>query len=118
MEGSPEADKNLVEISFHAILEKTTSTIMKIQGTLQGNKVLILIDSGSTHNFISEQVVQKAGLPIQIIPSFSVQIGNKDAIHCNQICHDVEVQLLSLNITQDYYPFSIGGADLVLGING
>ena len=48
---------DLAEISFHAILGKTIGTTMKIQGTLRGYQVLILIDSGSTHNFIYEKLV-------------------------------------------------------------
>ncbi|KAD2393475.1 hypothetical protein E3N88_40452 [Mikania micrantha] len=35
---------------------------------------------------------------------------------CSRICKDITLQMLDLKLTQDYYPFSIGGADVVLGI--
>ncbi|PWA74286.1 hypothetical protein CTI12_AA219250 [Artemisia annua] len=121
-----EADKNeheerinqqdMAEISFHAILGKTSGTTMKVEGTLEGRKVLILIDSGSTHNFISTSLVKQLGLKVSTVPSFGVQIGNGQIIQCNQICCDLSLVLPGLKITEDYFPFSIGGADLVLGI--
>lgn len=53
-----EAPTDLVEIAFHAILGKTSSTVKKLQGTIQGRKVLILVDGGSTHNLISHRLVE------------------------------------------------------------
>lgn len=117
-DGTPDIDAqaNLAEISFHAILGKSDGTTMKLQGKIGSREVLILVDSGSTHNFVTENIVEDLKLPIQFVPSFGVQIGNGDVIRCNRICCNVEVQLPGLIIKQNYFPFSIGGADLVLGI--
>lgn len=55
-------------------------------------------------------------LPVKTIPGFGVQIGNVEIVRCNQLCVDVTIQLSDISITQDYYSFSMGGADLVLRI--
>ncbi|KAJ7949788.1 Ty3/gypsy retrotransposon protein [Quillaja saponaria] len=89
---------------------------MKLQGKVGKRDVLILVDSGSTHNFVSESIVQELHLMMQYVTPFGVQIGNGDIIRCNSICRNLDVQLPGLKITQDFFPFSIGGADLVLGI--
>ncbi|OIT28980.1 hypothetical protein A4A49_56216, partial [Nicotiana attenuata] len=107
---TPEAD--LAEISFHAILGHSVSATMKLQGSINQRQILILADSGSTHNFVAEPVVEELKIIIDIVPTFGVQIGNGDIIRCNKVCKNVTVQLPGLTITQDYYPFSIGGADL------
>jgi len=78
--------------------------------------VLILVDSGSTHNFISEALVEDLSLPTQNIHSFGVQIGNGQIVKCHKICPNLSIQLPGLVVIQDFYPFAIGGADLVLGI--
>ncbi|GKB34694.1 retrotransposon gag domain, retroviral aspartyl protease [Tanacetum coccineum] len=52
----------------------------------------------------------------QPLAPFGVQIGNRDVIRCGQICKNLPVQINDLKITQDFHPFSFGGADLVLGI--
>ncbi|GJT74384.1 retrotransposon gag domain, retroviral aspartyl protease [Tanacetum coccineum] len=54
--------QDMAEISFHAILRKTSGTTMKVEGTLEDRKVLTLVDSGSTHNFISALLVKQLGL--------------------------------------------------------
>ncbi|GJR70324.1 putative nucleotidyltransferase, ribonuclease H [Tanacetum coccineum] len=48
--------------------------------------------------------------------TFGVHIGNGDVIRCSKVCRDLSIQLGGLKVVQDFYPFSIGGADLVLGI--
>ncbi|GKD69848.1 retrotransposon gag domain, retroviral aspartyl protease [Tanacetum coccineum] len=108
--------QDMAEISFHAILSKTLGTTMKVEGTLEGRKVLTLVDSGSTHNFISTSLVKQLGLKVSTVPSFGVQIGNGKIIQCNQICCGFSLVLPGLKITEDYFPFFIRGADLVLGI--
>ncbi|KAI6694685.1 hypothetical protein NL676_022395 [Syzygium grande] len=111
-----ELETDFAEISLHAILGKASGTTMKLKGSLMGSLVLILVDSGSTYNFISLSLVASMNIPIEKIVPFGVQIGKGEVIRCNQVCRKVPVQLLGLQITQDFYPFTIGGADLVLGI--
>ncbi|GKD26537.1 retrotransposon gag domain, retroviral aspartyl protease, partial [Tanacetum coccineum] len=112
-----EADTNdVAEISLHAILGKPHPRTMKVQGMLHSTEVIILIDGGSTHNFISDVLVKDLHLNTQAVAPFGVQIGNGDFIRCGHICKNLPIQINELKIVQDFYPFSIGGADLVLGI--
>ncbi|VFQ65802.1 unnamed protein product [Cuscuta campestris] len=104
------------EISFNAILGRPTTTTMKLLGSISSKEVLLLVDSGSTHNFISDSVVRDLNLPTLSIPTFGVQIGDGSVVRCNQICKGIEVMISGLKITQDFYPFSLVGSDLVLGI--
>ena len=88
------------------LLGKRNGTTMKLIGTLGSRKVFLLVDSGSTHNFLSDSLVN----------DLKVQIGNGDVIRSSCLCQNIQVQLPGLTIIEDYYPFAIGGADLVLGI--
>ncbi|XP_076896743.1 uncharacterized protein LOC143549833 [Bidens hawaiensis] len=108
--------EGFAKISMYAIFGKSNITTMKLQGTLGTTEVLILVDCGSTHNFIFDTLVRELKMVSQFINPFGVQIGNDDIIKCNQLCKDVSVKLTDLTIVQDFYPFTIGGADLVLGI--
>nr|GEZ64655.1 Ty3/gypsy retrotransposon protein [Tanacetum cinerariifolium] len=103
-------------ISLHAVLGKPHPTTMKVHGKLNSIEVLILIDEGSTYNFISDILVIELKLVTQLVAPFVVQIGNGDVIRCGQICKDISLQVNDLKIIQDFYPFSLGEADLVLGI--
>ncbi|KAD5961742.1 hypothetical protein E3N88_13215 [Mikania micrantha] len=111
-----EDDAEFAKISFHVLFGQSVLTTMKLQGILGTAKVLILIDSGYTHNFISDKLVRDMQLTTHFISPFGVQIGNGDVIRCNQICKNLSLQLLDLKLSQDFYPFALGGADVVLGI--
>nr|GEY16782.1 hypothetical protein [Tanacetum cinerariifolium] len=100
----------------HAILAKPHPTTMKVRDNLHSTEVLILIDGGSTHNFISDVLVNELKLTSKPMAPFGVQIGNGDIIRCSNICKNLLVQVNELKITQDFHPFSLGAADLVLGI--
>ncbi|KAK9068701.1 hypothetical protein SSX86_012816 [Deinandra increscens subsp. villosa] len=112
----PDCTDEQAKISLHALFGQSSTTTMKLQGILGTTEVLILIDSGSTHNFISDKLVSDLKLITQFIPPFGVQIGNGDILRCNKLCKNISLQLSDLKVTQDFYMFALGGADVVLGI--
>ncbi|KAD3639974.1 hypothetical protein E3N88_29197 [Mikania micrantha] len=74
------------------------------------------LSNGSTHNFILDKLVNDLQLISQPITAFGVQIGDGNIIICNRMCKDVSLKLSNLLIIQDFYPFALGGDDVVLGI--
>ena len=58
---------DLGEISIHAILDKESTSTLKLEGTLCKHKVFMLVHSGSTHNFVAEEIVTKVGFAIKYI---------------------------------------------------
>lgn len=63
--GDPQ-ETDIAEISFHAILGHSVGTTMKLQGAINQRQVLILVDSGSTHNFVAESIVEEHKLPVEM----------------------------------------------------
>ena len=65
-----EEDQPIVELSINFVVGLSNSgTIMKVRGHIQGREVVILVDCGATHNFISEKLVK------------DLQIATKDTSH-------------------------------------
>ena len=48
-----EASQTVLEISLHALSGVSKPRTMRVTGLIRGRKLHILIDSGSTHNFVS-----------------------------------------------------------------
>lgn len=75
-------DANLMTISKEAMLSDETSRTIKLQGEVQGHLVTMLVDSGSSHCFVSDKFAhllrgaQKALVPIR------VRIANGSVLHC------------------------------------
>lgn len=52
------------EIVLQALTGSPIATFLRFQGSIRGVRVMILIDSRSTHNFLDSGVVKKVKIPI------------------------------------------------------
>ncbi|TXG63871.1 hypothetical protein EZV62_010865 [Acer yangbiense] len=53
---------NMPEISLHAISGSRAPETMRVRGNIERISTIVLVDSRSTHNFISEVIANKVGL--------------------------------------------------------
>ena len=77
---------------------------------------MILIDGGSTHNFIKASVAKQLSLPMIQIPTFGVVVGSGDSIECNAKCVGLCLQIQCHEFKVDTYVLDLRGADVVLGV--
>lgn len=63
------------EVSPNFMVGFTSQHTMKIRGQMGRHDVLVLIDSGATHNFISNHLLRKLSLQIIDIGNFEVVMG-------------------------------------------
>lgn len=63
-----------------------------MRGKLQNEEVVILIDCGDTHNFVSEKLVKQLQLPIKETPHYGVILSFGTAIQRKGIYKALEVQ--------------------------
>ena len=54
-------DSQQLVISLHAMLGTGNTQTMRLQGKLKNTKVIILVDSRSTHNFMNCSVAKRVG---------------------------------------------------------
>ncbi|KAA0041085.1 uncharacterized protein E6C27_scaffold477G00590 [Cucumis melo var. makuwa] len=76
-----------VELSINSMVGLNDPGTMKVRGKMQEEDVIILIDCGATHNFVSEKLVKKLQLP------------TKETAHYG-----------------DFLPLELGGVDVILGM--
>lgn len=57
----------------------------RVRGVLGEHRVIALIDTGATHNFIDERIVAKRGLVIEEVEGFKVMVADGSTISCNRI---------------------------------
>ncbi|KAJ0009782.1 hypothetical protein Pint_32852 [Pistacia integerrima] len=72
---SEEQIQDKPEISLHAIVGFRDPKTMRIRGHLSYQPVTVLIDSGSTHNFINEQLAMKVGLHPNSVGNLEVMVA-------------------------------------------
>ncbi|TYK06549.1 transposon Tf2-1 polyprotein isoform X1 [Cucumis melo var. makuwa] len=89
---------------------------MKVKGKIQEREVIILIDYGATHNFISEKLVESLQLPVKETGHYGVILGSGTVVQGKGICENVEIQLSNWKVKEEFLPLELGGVDVVLGM--
>lgn len=81
------------EISFHAFTGYSNPKTLRIQGVINNNSVQILIDSGSTHNFIQLKFIHILTQPVRASSIFQVLVGNGEVLQCTGLCKEVPIEI-------------------------
>lgn len=89
---------------------------MKLIGTIGGIPLVILIDSGATHNFISSNVVSMLVLNVNGKQRMRVKFGDSHKIQTQGKCSGVKVQLDRMDYDVEAYVMELGNIDLILGV--
>ncbi|TYK15071.1 Ty3/gypsy retrotransposon protein [Cucumis melo var. makuwa] len=103
-------------IEYRAITSLTTKGTMKLRGIVKGKEVIVLIDSGATHNFIHHELVKERKIPINRNTQFGITIGDGTSCKGEGICSKVEIQLEGLRVVTDLLVVGLGTIDVVLGM--
>jgi hypothetical protein len=104
------------QISLHALMGHTIPQTFRVMGQICNNTVGVLIDSGSTHNFVQDRVVKQLGLATQQAHSFKVLVGNGEQLSCTTMCSQVPLFLGPHEFPVDLFVLPLSGAELVLGV--
>jgi len=76
------------QISIHALYGVHTYQTMKVTGKAENATLHILIDLGSTHNFLDTTVAKRLHSTVKKIPSLQVALANGQELNCNTMCKD------------------------------
>lgn len=119
---SPEADDaDLIDdanpqILLNALTGYTSPQTMRIEEWVGHRKVLILIDNGSTHNFVDHRIAQSLGLFVTPVAVFWVTVANGERIPCREKHEGVHVVIQAMEFTTSLFSLPLIGLDMVLGV--
>jgi hypothetical protein len=87
-----------------------------VRGVLRGQKVMVLIDSGATHNFIDKRIVAKLHLVTEDFEGFDVLAARGHVLPCTKRIQQMELILGVHEMKDDFYVVNVGDIDMVLGV--
>jgi hypothetical protein len=103
-------------ISCNALAGISTPQTLKIEGYIKKKKVIVLIDSGSTHNSIHYKLAKSLNCFIYPAPEFQVMIANGGIINCSGKCNKINITMGEYVMNIPMISIPMGGVDVVLGI--
>lgn len=101
---------------MHALAGCNSFRTMRIKGKLKGKIITILIDSGSTHNFLEPTIAKHSGFPIEATPDLSVAVADGTILCSTAICKNLSWEMQGIMFSAEVRLLSLGGCDMVLGI--
>ena len=103
-------------ISCNKLAGITTPQTIKIKGQIKKKKVIVFIDSGSTHNFIHFKVAKELNCFSYLAPECQVMVANGGAINFSGKFHNINLSMGEYVLTSPMLSIPIGGADVVLRV--
>ena len=125
MEGDPgvvklepknEATQVVSEILLHALSSVSMPRTMRVTGLIRVKRLHILIDSGSTHNFVNLKFAKRMGYYTTPALAFQVMVANSERLRCEEIYLAVPMEIQGYKFQTNMYPLDLQGSDVVLSI--
>lgn len=88
----------------------------KLLGKIGDELVVVLLDCGASHNFISNDLIGRCGLQTLETPTYVVEVEDGRRVHCHGKCDDFILEIQGLKIQQEFFIFEIGGVYIMLGV--
>uniref|UniRef100_A0A2N9F9M7 Tf2-1-like SH3-like domain-containing protein n=1 Tax=Fagus sylvatica TaxID=28930 RepID=A0A2N9F9M7_FAGSY len=110
-----ELEEAKAEITLCALLGSTSPSTMRVIAIVNGQTTVVLLDTGSTHNFMDETLAKTLKLPIDGESNFGVRVANGQVIRTLGECKEVKFKMQGLHLKLTFNLLELGGYGIVLG---
>ncbi|RWV83319.1 hypothetical protein GW17_00055094 [Ensete ventricosum] len=111
-----EEEPQPADYAVHLLVGYSNPQTMKVRGLLKQQPITVLIDSGSTYNFLNSKVVEHMTLQIERCNKFDVKVTDGRILKCDQRCAWVKLLLQDQEVVADFFLLPIDDYEAVLGI--
>lgn len=89
---------------------------MRVTVSVKGKAVQVLIDTGSTHNFLDLNTAKGLGCILTAISLFPVSVADGNKMHCQYTCKKLVWKMQGVSFDSDMLVLPIGGCSMVFGV--
>ena len=103
------------EITLCALLGSTSPSIMRVIAIINGQKAVVLIDIGNSHNFMDKSLAASLKLQVDSESCFGVKVANGQIIKTKGDCKALKFKIQGLQLEVNFSLLDLGGCGIVLG---
>lgn len=100
-------------ISLNALTGMNSYRTMRVRGSVGKNAIYVLVDSGSTHNFLDLQIAKKMGCRLRKICPLEVFLANGNVMASCYECKGFTWIFQGVTYITDVMILPLGGCDMV-----
>jgi hypothetical protein len=110
-------DLNIPEhhLSLNAMNGNSNMGVLRFSGSIDQIKVQVLIDGGSSDNFLQPRLARFLKLPIEQGPTFKVLVGNGEIMTAEGMVKHLPLEVQGHKIDVPVFLLPVAGADVILG---
>jgi hypothetical protein len=103
-------------ILLNALTGFSAPQTLKLIGYIKNRKVIILVDSGSTHNFIHLYISKEFNCYIYVVNNFQIMVANGGSVKCGGCCENVWLKIGQYHLKSHMFSIDMGYCEIVLGV--
>jgi hypothetical protein len=88
----------------------------RVKGVLQGHKVMVLIDSGESHNFIDASLVDRREILMEEFEGFTMIILGGYEMECTIWIPKLKITMGNYTLTDDFFVEDVPDTNVVLEV--
>lgn len=103
-----------IELCINSVVGLTNPGTMTVKGKIKGTEVIVLIDCGTTHNFIAKNLVTSLKLSLKEMSNYGVILRSGVAVKGKGICGQVNVSVGEWTTEDSFFTLGVGrgGCDI------
>ncbi|XP_047952978.1 uncharacterized protein LOC125198733 [Salvia hispanica] len=103
-------------ISLNALVGESRGKSMRMIGSIKNETIQLLVDSGSSLNFIHPQRAEDLRLSVVHIPPIYVRVSNGDKMPCSLRFEGVNITIQGITFQTTLYGLNVCNLNVVLGL--
>jgi hypothetical protein len=113
-DGVPANDEPRITLYAMAGIQAADTVLLRVH--VQGHDLLAVVDSGSSHNFIRDEVAHRLGVPLlPVRDGLNVIVANGDKLPCRGFYSALGIIVGTEPFNLSCFSLVLGGYDLILG---
>jgi len=98
-----------------ALAGSSRCTVFRVRGTLQGQRVTVMLDSGATLNFINS-FVKRRNLLTEAHTGFLVKVPRGTFLPYTHLVPQLSIMMANHTVTEDFFIVDLTNMEVILGI--
>lgn len=111
-----EMQPGLMTFSYNAFMGISSPTTTKVRGRIGKVEVVMLLDSGATHNFASPSLMAKLHILPVATPELDIKLGTGVSVKGMCMFQDLQFSIDESKFNSNFIALELGNTDLVLGV--
>jgi len=112
-----EAEQAFMLLSSAALSVSSHPKTLQFRGQLRGQNILILVDSGSSHSFISTNLASKFNDLTTLTHPMAVRVADGNSICCTSELSGAEWSVQGISFHSDLRVIPLGCYDMIVGMD-